>query len=102
MATHHLLVSSCGRTIHEAAAVGIPTIGIPVNDAEARHLQLDSAVYLPRVELVTDAQIVEAVRSVLGAPDLRREMSEKGRHLVDGRGTQRIARMIDDLAEGIR
>jgi spore coat polysaccharide biosynthesis predicted glycosyltransferase SpsG len=102
MATHHLLVSACGRTIHEAAAAGIPTIGIPVNQAEASHLQLDSVVYLPRTQLVTDTQITGTVRSVLASPDLRREMSEKGRHLVDGRGTQRIARMIDDLAEGIR
>jgi spore coat polysaccharide biosynthesis predicted glycosyltransferase SpsG/CMP-N-acetylneuraminic acid synthetase len=102
MATHHLLISSCGRTLHEAAAVGIPTIGIPVNDAEARHLQLDSVAYLSRSQLVSDADIAAAVRSVLASPELRREMSEQGRQLVDGRGTQRIARMIDDLAEGIR
>lgn len=102
MATHHLLVSSCGRTIHEGAAVGIPTIGIPANGKEEAHLQLPSVLYLPRVELVADAEIGAAVRAVLASPGLRREMSEQGRHLVDGRGTQRIARMIDDLAEGIR
>lgn len=101
MATHHLLVSSCGRTIHEAAAAGIPTIGIPVNAAEDQHLRLPSAAYLPRAEFVTDTEITAAVRSVLASPGLRREMSEHGRALVDGRGTQRIARMIDDLAEGI-
>lgn len=102
MATHHLLISSCGRTLHEAAAVGIPTIGIPVNAAEARHLQLASVRYLPRVELVSDSEIAAAVRSVLASPSLRLEMSLHGQALVDGRGTQRIARMIDDLAEGIR
>jgi spore coat polysaccharide biosynthesis predicted glycosyltransferase SpsG len=102
MATHHLLVSSCGRTIHEAAAIGIPTIGIPVNGAEDTHLRLPSVRYLPRVELVSDAEITAAVRSVLASRGLRIEMSEHGRALVDGRGTQRIARMIDDLAEGIR
>jgi spore coat polysaccharide biosynthesis predicted glycosyltransferase SpsG/CMP-N-acetylneuraminic acid synthetase len=102
MATHHLLVSSCGRTLHEAAAIGIPTIGIPVNGAEEAHLRLPSVRYLPRVELVTDAEVTAAVRSVLAAPGLRVEMSEHGQSLVDGRGTQRIARMIDDLAEGIR
>lgn len=102
MTTHHLLVSSCGRTIHEAAAVGIPTVGIPVSAQEAGHLRLSSVHYLPRVQLVSDSQIVDAVRSVLGSPELRREMSEGGRSLVDGKGTQRVARMIDDLAEGIR
>lgn len=102
MATHHLLVSSCGRTLHEAAAVGIPTIGVPVNGAEQAHLQLPSVAYLPRVELVSDAEIVGLVRSVHASPGLRREMSEHGRRLVDGRGAQRIARMIDDLAEGTR
>lgn len=101
MATHHVLVSSCGRTIHEAAAVGIPTIGIPVNAREELHARLDSVLYLPRAELVTDHEILNAVGHLLDSQTLRAEMSVRGQAQVDGRGAQRIASIITDLIEGL-
>jgi spore coat polysaccharide biosynthesis predicted glycosyltransferase SpsG len=101
MATHHLLVSSCGRTIHEAAAVGIPTIGIPVNAREELHARLDSVLYLPRGELVTDHEILNVVGHLLDSQTLRAEMSVRGQARVDGRGAQRIASIITDLIEGL-
>lgn len=101
MASHHLLVSSCGRVLHEAACLGIPTIGIPVNVREEFHRHVPSSRVLPRCEFVTDDEILHAVKVVLTNPALRREMSSSGQSLVDGLGTQRISRMIDDLARGI-
>jgi spore coat polysaccharide biosynthesis predicted glycosyltransferase SpsG len=101
MATHDLLVTAAGRAIYAAAAVGIPTIAIPTSSREADHMQLDSALYLPRHEMVSDAEIAATVLSLTGHPGLRREMSARGRLLVDGRGTQRVAALIDNLIQGI-
>jgi spore coat polysaccharide biosynthesis predicted glycosyltransferase SpsG len=100
MATHDILVTACGRTVYEAARVGIPTISIPVNAREATHVRLPSVHYLDRAEMAL-GQVAGAVEALYRAPRLRREMSETGRALVDGRGAQRIARMIDNLSEGL-
>lgn len=99
MATHDLLITAAGRAVLAGARVGIPTISIPTSAREMDHAQLDSVLYLRRIELATDAEIGEAVMSLMGSPALRREMSERGRMLVDGRGTQRVAAIIESLCE---
>jgi spore coat polysaccharide biosynthesis predicted glycosyltransferase SpsG len=101
MALADVLVTAAGRAVPAAAHIGVPTISIPVNGREVAHARLDSAHYLPRAEIVSDRQVLEAVAAVLGSPALRLEMSGRGQHLVDGAGTQRIAALIDRLAEGL-
>lgn len=101
MSLADVFVTAAGRAVHAAAHVGIPTISIPVNGRETRHARLDSVHYLPRAEIVSDRQVIEAVTAVLGSAALRLEMSERGRRTVDGAGTQRIASLIDRIAEGL-
>src|SRR5690606_26741638 len=39
-----VVVTSCGRTVHEAAACGTPTIAIAVNEREMRHVHVPGVV----------------------------------------------------------
>lgn len=94
--TTSLLVTSKGRTVLEAAALGIPTISIPVNEREAQHVPIPGVVYLDR--WVTLDHVGEVVRQLLADPTERRLMSEMACKFVDGLGARRVAQTIVEVA----
>ena len=98
---HDILVTSAGRTVYEAAAVGIPTIVLAQNQRETTHAHLQETINLGLGAFVPDEHIVRTVDTLSGMMGLRREMSLRSRRLVDGLGGRRIARMVDDLLEGL-
>lgn len=95
-----LVITSQGRTVHEAAAVGVPCLSIAVNERESRHAQLPGVVYLGLAHTLSDAAILDAVNRLLGAPVLRREMSATSSKAIDGKGLGRAVRMIEGLLDG--
>ena len=98
MMEHDVLVTSAGRTVYEAAAVGIPTVVIAQNAREATHSHLGVGnLYLGIGSVVTDEQIQSAVRGLLGDMELRQDLSDTGRKSVDGLGLQRIAWRVEGL-----
>jgi len=102
MRDHDLLICSAGRTVLEAAAVGIPTLVIAQNERETRHAHLnDGNVYLGRAEFVTDDQIATAAGTILGSASLRSDLSQRCASLVDGRGGERIAFEVERLLRGL-
>lgn len=99
-----LLVTSAGRTVFEAAAVGVPSIVLAQNNREATHTHLGPAhgnVFLGLGKLVSDDQIVGAVRNLLDHADLRAELSSTARASIDGRGVERIVRLVDGILTGL-
>ena len=50
-----------------------------------------TAINLGEAAEATDAQIADALCSLLGDRGLRARMSRKGRGLIDGRGAERVA-----------
>lgn len=102
MAAADLVVTSGGRTVHEAMAVGVPVVSLPVNHREAGRRAPQGVVRLPLAHTVSDEAIAETVARVLGDHELRIEMAAAGRAQVDGRGVERVAHaitaIIDDLA----
>lgn len=102
MMNHDLLITSAGRTVYEAAAVGIPTIVIAQNARETQHAHLGMGnLYLGVGTVVTDEQVVETVDRLLGDHDLRQELSDISRASVDGKGLQRIAWAVEGLLRGM-
>ena len=92
-----VVVTSQGRTVTEAMAMGRPVVSIAANVRELDHHHHRGVVYLGPHWCVTDQQITAAVSGLLGVA------SEVGAALssaVDGRGAQRIARLIDLAARG--
>lgn len=92
-----LVVTSQGRTVHEAAAVGVPCLSIAVNERESRHAKLDGVVYLGLAHTLSDAAILDTVNRLLMSPTLRAEMSRTASRQIDGRGLERVVFEIERL-----
>ncbi len=97
-----LLITSAGRTVFEASAVGIPTIVLAQNLRETTHTHLGyehGNIYLGLGKLVTDRKTLDTVQQVAANYDLRRELSERGR--PDGKGLDRIVHRIEGMLKGL-
>ena len=95
-----VVVGSGGMSVYEIAALGTPGIVLGQNLREdqrmrgfARHGTVE---YLGLGTEVGEDTIAAAVRALLDDVERRREMSRKGRALVDGLGAARAAEVILD------
>jgi CMP-N-acetylneuraminic acid synthetase/spore coat polysaccharide biosynthesis predicted glycosyltransferase SpsG len=98
---HDLVVTSAGRTVHEAAACGVPVLSIAANERESRHSHCPGIARLGLHVCVADDAIQGAVRRLLKAPALRAEMAGTARAAIDGLGARRFAHLVDGLLEGL-
>ena len=97
-----ILITSAGRTVYEAAAVGIPTVVLAQNLRETTHAHLGfehGNIYLGLGKLVTDKMIVDTIDTLSYNRDLRQELSERGR--PDGLGLDRIVHAVEGLLGGL-
>ncbi len=104
MQDNDILITSAGRTVYEAAAVGIPTIVMAQNNREATHVHLGPShgnIYLGLGRLVTAEVLRHTVEQVADDKALRQELSDTARASIDGKGLQRIVHAIDGLLEGL-
>jgi len=93
-----VVVGSGGMSVYELAALGTPGIVLGQNAREekrmrefARHGTLE---YLGLASEVDEATLRAAVDRLLGDVGRRREMSARGRALVDGMGAARAAELV--------
>jgi CMP-N-acetylneuraminic acid synthetase/spore coat polysaccharide biosynthesis predicted glycosyltransferase SpsG len=98
---HDLVVTSAGRTVHEAAACGVPVVSIAANERESRHSHCPGVLRMGLHVALSDDAIQEAVHRLLKAPDLRAEMAGTARAAVDGLGARRFAHRVEGLLEGL-
>lgn len=96
-----LVITSAGRTVHEAAACGTPCISIAANAREARHHHANGSIYLGLWAELTDEQIGDTTCRVAASQQLRTEMARTAYAAVDGLGARRIAARIELLLEGL-
>lgn len=96
-----LAVSAAGTTVWEMAALGTPMILAAQNRSElgpaaglARH---GAAVDLGPFETLDPQDVTAAVAGLAADPERRRAMSAAGRHLVDGRGVDRMLALLAGL-----
>jgi spore coat polysaccharide biosynthesis predicted glycosyltransferase SpsG len=104
MRQHDILITSAGRTVYEAAAVGIPSIVLAQNNREATHVHLGpnhGNIYLGLGRLVTPEKLRHTVEQVAADQALRQELSDTARGSIDGRGLERIVHAIDGLLKGL-
>lgn len=93
-----LLITSGGRTVFEAAAVGIPTIVMSQNMRETTHTHLGVGnIDLGLGRLVAPGHLRYVVESVLGDYDLRRDLSATARASIDGQGADRVRSIIEHV-----
>lgn len=93
-----LVVTSGGRTLYEAAACGTPALAVLANEREGRHIHLGVGnVVVGMGWDVPGGEVVYRAQRVLDEYDWRVELSATGRRAVDGRGVERLGRVIDGL-----
>jgi len=97
-ATADLAVASFGVTAYELAATGVPSVLLGISEDHALSASVfESAgigINLGFYSGVKKKNIAEAVKKLLDDHRLRKKMSEQALKLVDGRGAQRIAKII--------
>jgi spore coat polysaccharide biosynthesis predicted glycosyltransferase SpsG/CTP:molybdopterin cytidylyltransferase MocA len=100
LASARVVVTSCGRTLYEAAAVGTPAIAIAQNTRETTHGHLGMEygnIYLGHHALVTPEAMRLALESLLADNTVWSQLSAAARKQVDGKGVFRVARRVEDV-----
>lgn len=92
-----VVVTSCGRTVHEAAAIGRPVIALPANDREALHVHTPGVIYLGTPWHVPGEELVGTLRTLLGSPAVAGALGRQLRGAVDNHGARRIADLIQQI-----
>lgn len=93
-----LVLCSGGMSVYEIAALGTPGVVLAQNAREDRRMRefsrFGTIEYLGLGVDVDEAAILETVRRILGNAAKRRDMSDRGRNLVDGYGAARAASIV--------
>jgi UDP-2,4-diacetamido-2,4,6-trideoxy-beta-L-altropyranose hydrolase len=98
-----IAVSGGGQTLYELAATATPTVAVRLAGNQARNLSgFEKAGALTCAGASDDAGLEAAVRERVGwladNPQERSRMAAAGRALVDGRGAERVAAVLAELA----
>jgi CMP-N-acetylneuraminic acid synthetase/spore coat polysaccharide biosynthesis predicted glycosyltransferase SpsG len=99
-----LVLTSAGRTVYEAAAVGTPVAVLAqgARDATHAHLTYESGVvFLGIGPLVDDGHVLAVIERLLADHRLRVELSERLRRSVDPWGAARIGHRIRAMLKGL-
>ena len=103
--SQHLLntdIAICagGLTLYELAITGTPALIIPMNGHQIENAQTfekaGSVIGTDLYTMVTDEQIKEKIIILMNDNSKRKEMSIAGKKVTDGRGAERIAKIIYD------
>jgi len=94
-----------GLTMHEALAVGLPSLALCQDvrhqpELAQRFADQGAMLTLGAGAAVTEAQIAGAIVELAGDPELRRRLACRGPQLVDGHGARRTAELIMRTGSG--
>jgi spore coat polysaccharide biosynthesis protein SpsF len=105
-ASADVALAAFGVTAYELAAFGVPAIYLALTpdheQSAAAFVKAGMGLSLGVAEDVTPAQMVRAVKSLLGDPRKRKEMRAAGLMTLDGRGAARVASDIAELVAAKR
>jgi spore coat polysaccharide biosynthesis predicted glycosyltransferase SpsG len=96
LASATLLVAAYGHSLLEAAFLGVPALIVVTRPDHREHAE--AFVSNGTAQIVATENVAEEVSRLLADQPLLEAMSARGRALVDGRGSQRVAAAILDLA----
>jgi spore coat polysaccharide biosynthesis predicted glycosyltransferase SpsG len=98
MVNSDLALVSFGTTVYELAAAGLPAIALSITDDHAQAAEVfapgGSLMHLGLFSTISAAQIQSAVRELLNDQKLRLGMAQRGQALVDGKGAERVAKLL--------
>lgn len=95
-------ICASGHTLFEMMGVGAPVLAVanaPHEIVNARYFaSLGGCHFLGRYANVTTSSIAQALMKLLGDPAQRVALSQRGKSLIDGRGIERVAQLIQEVA----
>ncbi len=98
MVNSDLALVSFGTTVYELAAAGLPAIALSITEDHAQSAEVfahgGSLMHLGLFSSISAAQIQSAVRELLHDEQLRLGMAKRGQALVDGKGAERVAKLL--------
>ena len=99
LAEASLAIGACGGSAWERAALGVPSIALPIVDNQryvAETLrQAGAALVLPTPCEITAADIAAAAGKLLNDPEFAAITAQHAESLVDGLGTRRVLLHVD-------
>jgi len=95
LAESDLVVTAGGVTMLEALALGRPTVAVVL--AENQRQAAEGAAAAGAVALAEVRTAAGLAVELAGAPSSRRALSDAARHLIDGRGAERVAERVLSL-----
>ena len=98
MVNSDLALVSFGTTVYELAAAGLPAIALSITEDHAQAAEVfargGSLMHLGLFSTISAGQIQSAVRELLNGQELRLGMAQRGQALVDGKGAERVAKLL--------
>ena len=98
MVNSDLALVSFGTTVYELAASGLPAIALSITEDHAQSAEVfaggGSLMHLGLFSAISEAQIQSAIRELLHDQQLRLTMAQRGQALVDGKGADRVAKLL--------
>jgi spore coat polysaccharide biosynthesis predicted glycosyltransferase SpsG len=98
MVNSDIALVSFGTTVHELAAAGLPAIALSITEDHAQSAEVfahgGSLMHLGLFSSISAAKIQSAVRELTNNPQLRLQMAQRGQALVDGKGAERVAKLL--------
>lgn len=96
-----MAISACGSTLYELAACGVPTLGMIIaNNQEGIANKLDEEGVIRNLgwyNKITSNQLLNNIKQLTDDIELRRQLSNKGQEIIDGKGVERLCREINDI-----
>ncbi|AOY75670.1 UDP-2,4-diacetamido-2,4,6-trideoxy-beta-L-altropyranose hydrolase [Clostridium formicaceticum] len=93
-----IALSSCGSTLYELCACGVPTLGFILAKNQAFIAEkMDELGYIKNLGWYynfKEEEIIRGIKFFINNFESRKEMVEKQQNLVDGRGTERVVGAI--------
>jgi RimJ/RimL family protein N-acetyltransferase len=105
MAAADLAIGAGGITTWERCCLGVPALAIPVaaNQQDQIHqAALQGLVCAPADQPSTGSALAVHVRAVVNNPLLREMLTRNGMRAVDGRGVERVVRVMDRESVHVR
>jgi len=106
MSKNDVAVIAAGGTLWELLFMGCAVLSFARYDVQQEILQglerREIVQYLTRAAELERANIATRLGNLLRSPALRATMSENARHLVDGRGAERVVQMMCGFQEHVR
>lgn len=94
-----LVLCGGGVMLYELAALGVPAVAVATEDHEIRNLSFwedaGTIVSAGHHSSLSTEKVMAAVANILEVPERAREMSRRGMELVDGRGLDRVVRVVE-------